>query len=452
MVWGLVLFLLPPSLASTTSSVFRIQWQVQLQNPGHTDAQDVVATILVFDNRSGWVNQQVLWEDIPGEVLRNIDNRVAIFRVPRLRAGTTESISFEQLVKVDRTELDLDLSTGTYIPPEYLPLTLPIDRLWENHPDLVSKVAELCDNVATPVEKLRRIFEFVKGYLTYRQQGEEHGALWAYRNRVGDCTEFTNLLIALCRLSGIPAKFVSAIGYSREKANDLYSMGHAFALVYLPGLEWVPVDATWSSPRGELGESSEDKLVMLVSDGWNLLKDSGITVPKDRVNYSYVGTDPGVRLLSQATILKEVGLEVSLDAAGELRDSTWEWYVTVRNVGSVTVNNLSVRISADNEFLEVPPPVTLDELLGGHNRVFTLEVGVKRSAENLPVVAEVEYETPYGVFSAKAEAKASPTLYESPLSSLEKYFVAMRSFLAEHYLFVLLVLVGVVGLLLARRF
>jgi transglutaminase-like putative cysteine protease len=37
-----------------------------------------------------------------------------------------------------------------------------------------------------------------------------------YQSRVGDCTEFTSLIIALCRLLGIPAKFVSAIGYSEK--------------------------------------------------------------------------------------------------------------------------------------------------------------------------------------------------------------------------------------------
>jgi transglutaminase-like putative cysteine protease len=441
----LFLFLLPTALGATASNVFRIEWQVTLQNSSFNDAEDVHAYVLILDNRSGWANQQVVWENIPGaEILRTEENRVAVFHFSRIGRGETKTVSFQQLVKVDRTEFDLSRSTGVAIPSTLLPLTRPVDYLWENHPSLVSKASELCENAATPREKLQRIFEFVKGYLFYREQTEEHGALWAYQNRVGDCTEFTNLLIALCRLSGIPAEFVSAIGYSEEKGGDFYTMGHAFALVYLPDLEWVPVDATWSSPVGELGKSSEEKLVMLTSDGSNLVKDFRVTVPKDRISYSYVGTDPRLRLLSQATISKEVGLDVKMDANPVLGEgNVWEWYVTLTNKGREELQNLRVRILADNKFLEVPEEARVDSLPARWNKTLSFELKVKQSTENLPVRAVVEYDSPYGTFSSSAESQATVTLPELP-PGLE--------FLTKHYLLLILGMVAVIVILLARRF
>jgi hypothetical protein len=433
----LLFFLLPTALGATASNVFRIEWQITIKNPSFNDAENVYAYILIFDNRSGWVNQQVVWENIPGaNLLRTEENRMAVFYFPRIGGGEVKVVSFQQLVKVDRTEFDVSRSTGTVIPSELLPLTRPVDYLWENHPLLIAKASELCENAATPREKLRRIFEFVKGYLFYVEQAKEHGALWAYQSRVGDCTEFTNLIIALCRLSGIPAKFVSAIGYTEEKGEDFYAMGHAFALVYLPELGWVPVDATWSSPEGELGKSSEEKLVLMVSDGSNLVKASEVTVPKDRISYSFVNTDPHLELISQARISKEVGLEVKMDASRTLGEGNiWEWYVTLMNEGREELRNLRVRILTDNEFLEVPPEAMVDVLPARQNKVLSFELKVKQSTENLPVKAVVEYVSPYGTFSSSAESKANVTLPELPPGF---------EFLTEHYRALILGMVAVI--------
>jgi hypothetical protein len=213
-------------------------------------------------------------------------------------------------------------------------------------------------------------------------------------------------------------------------------MGHAFALVYLPELGWVPVDATWSSPEGELGKSSEEKLVLMVSDGSNLVKASEVTVPKDRISYSFVNTDPHLELISQARISKEVGLEVKMDASRTLGEGNiWEWYVTLMNEGREELRNLRVRILTDNEFLEVPPEAMVDVLPARQNKVLSFELKVKQSTENLPVKAVVEYVSPYGTFSSSAESKANVTLPELPPGF---------EFLTEHYRALILGMVAVI--------
>lgn len=61
---------------------------------------------------------------------------------------------------------------------------------------------------------------------------------WVYKNKIGTCDEFSNLLIAMSRSIGIPARYIAGAIYSKEGWGY-----HAWTEVYLD--EWVPVDPTW---------------------------------------------------------------------------------------------------------------------------------------------------------------------------------------------------------------
>jgi transglutaminase-like putative cysteine protease len=68
----------------------------------------------------------------------------------------------------------------------------------------------------------------------------DRGASWAVLNKSGDCTEFTDLLVALCRAKGIPAKAVE--GYLTTPTSKGDTPKHSRAEVYLENIGWVPVD------------------------------------------------------------------------------------------------------------------------------------------------------------------------------------------------------------------
>jgi len=91
---------------------------------------------------------------------------------------------------------------------------------------------------------------------------EDKGALWALQNGKGDCTEFSCLLVALCRAAGVPARWVLGITYA-DNPEDLI---HSWAEVYLQGIGWVSVDPTWGRfPEDRdthLAGSTEDKLIL----------------------------------------------------------------------------------------------------------------------------------------------------------------------------------------------
>jgi transglutaminase-like putative cysteine protease len=59
-----------------------------------------------------------------------------------------------------------------------------------------------------------------------------------------DCTEYSDLLIALSRSAGIPARYLEGVYLSPSDQEQLARTEHAWVEVYLPGLGWTPMDPT----------------------------------------------------------------------------------------------------------------------------------------------------------------------------------------------------------------
>jgi hypothetical protein len=67
------------------------------------------------------------------------------------------------------------------------------------------------------------------------------GALKAAQQKKGDCSEYADLFVALCRAKELPARVVS--GYTTEST---LTPKHAWAEVYFQRYGWVPFDPTWA--------------------------------------------------------------------------------------------------------------------------------------------------------------------------------------------------------------
>jgi transglutaminase-like putative cysteine protease len=100
-------------------------------------------------------------------------------------------------------------------------------------PQLCRLAREL--KTSTPLKTAERIFRWVvdnvqyAGYLI-----NDRGALYALRNRKGDCTEFMYLFAALCRANNIPARCIG--GYICKKNRILKPANyHNWAEFYLDG-------------------------------------------------------------------------------------------------------------------------------------------------------------------------------------------------------------------------
>ncbi len=115
-----------------------------------------------------------------------------------------------------------------------------------------------------PVMKAQKICNWVSDYLTYNDSlpYEEKGAKWAYDNQMGDCSEYSTLMITLLRCQGIPARKVTGFVISADSTTQPYVgqkwtffsnsidqtniLGHAWVEYYVPNIGWIACDPTWN--------------------------------------------------------------------------------------------------------------------------------------------------------------------------------------------------------------
>jgi len=125
----------------------------------------------------------------------------------------------------------------------YLKYTQPEELIESDNHEIIEEAREITRGVSDPHAKARLIYNFVVGYLQYEMQEKEMGALWALEHRIGDCSEYSYLFVALCRAAGIPARIQA--GFAFHYAGQSLEEGHMWAEYYLENYGWIPVDATW---------------------------------------------------------------------------------------------------------------------------------------------------------------------------------------------------------------
>lgn len=88
----------------------------------------------------------------------------------------------------------------------------------------------------------RAIFEWVRGHMRYTGYlAQQRGALYALQTAEGDCTEYADLVVALCRALAIPARMVGGHVLDRDsvvRAQDYHNWAQVFW-----DQQWHTVDA-----------------------------------------------------------------------------------------------------------------------------------------------------------------------------------------------------------------
>ncbi len=126
-----------------------------------------------------------------------------------------------------------------------------------DHASLISLSNSIVNPSDNPIEKAEKICNWVSDNLEYTGDlSGEMGALWAYNNLKGDCSEFSSLMITLLRIQNIPARKITGYLVSndpslRPKPGNVWSfdvneiMGHAWMEYYVPDIGWIACDPLW---------------------------------------------------------------------------------------------------------------------------------------------------------------------------------------------------------------
>ncbi|MBN2183650.1 MAG: transglutaminase domain-containing protein [Sedimentisphaerales bacterium] len=98
----------------------------------------------------------------------------------------------------------------------------------------------------TEEEILRRIYNYVIVHLDYTKNGKKQwGAVKALQMGTGDCSEYSDLFVALCRAKNIPARVIT--GYTARF--DSQSPKHNWVEVYLKDYGWIPFEPSWGDVK-----------------------------------------------------------------------------------------------------------------------------------------------------------------------------------------------------------
>jgi transglutaminase-like putative cysteine protease/predicted glutamine amidotransferase len=129
--------------------------------------------------------------------------------------------------------------------PYLLPPELPETQLIELHEYAMTFVErngyDLVDTLLDMNQSIFRDYAYVQGATTLSTTPFD-----VYTARRGVCQDFTNLVICLARLLGIPARYVCGYLYTGEKHHNraMAEATHAWAQVYLQDVGWKGLDPT----------------------------------------------------------------------------------------------------------------------------------------------------------------------------------------------------------------
>jgi transglutaminase-like putative cysteine protease len=107
----------------------------------------------------------------------------------------------------------------------------------------IHKIAETIRG-QTEIDIVKNIYHFVTNRLQYAPRTDELGAVKALAAKRGDCVEYADLFVALCRAKNIPARVIKGYVTKFDDAPE-----HAWAEVYLTELGWVPFDLTYGDVK-----------------------------------------------------------------------------------------------------------------------------------------------------------------------------------------------------------
>ena len=108
-----------------------------------------------------------------------------------------------------------------------------------------TKARQLTSGRTTTKEKATAIFNFVKNQITYKYyENSLYGASKTLINGVGNCCDQANLIVALCRQSGIPVRYSHGQHCYFYYSQKYY--GHVWAQILI-GDTWYAADPTGSN-------------------------------------------------------------------------------------------------------------------------------------------------------------------------------------------------------------
>jgi transglutaminase-like putative cysteine protease len=191
---------------------YEVTHRVTLTNAGPGVADRL--TLWVARVRSLGPYQEVLEAQVMpvgSEVVEDeYGNQYARFQWHDVAPGGSVEVNLTYQIRVYELAYDLSLCEGETL-EEFLDAEANVEV---DDPSIRALAQELSQGQANPCQTLRTLYDYVGDNISYSSyEAGDRGAVWALDRGSGDCTEFSDALLALSRAAGIPARFLEGVTY-----------------------------------------------------------------------------------------------------------------------------------------------------------------------------------------------------------------------------------------------
>lgn len=180
-------------------------------------------------------------------------------------------------------------------------------RYWQTD----GAVAEAAKSVVKPnakvADNVQAVYRYVIDKLTYNNDkikfNVRQGAAKALANPTNAvCLEYADLMIAMLRSQGIPARMVIGYAYagSLKASPEVADSLHSWVEAYVPGIGWMTVDPTWGEKFDDFGRSDLDHYAF-ATWGKNDSAPGAVMLGSSDTGYQYENTQ-----LSFSSVASEV--------------------------------------------------------------------------------------------------------------------------------------------------
>jgi len=116
------------------------------------------------------------------------------------------------------------------------------------NPQILTLAQTLTKGKKNACDQVRAFYDYAGDELVYSYNQNDWGAQAALGPMGADCTEYSSLMIALSRASGIPARYYEGLLYLEGLPEGIAQTEHAWLDVYLPSVGWAAMDPTLGRP------------------------------------------------------------------------------------------------------------------------------------------------------------------------------------------------------------
>jgi hypothetical protein len=139
-------------------------------------------------------------------------------------------------------------------------------------PIMRETAATITRGASSEFEKVERIHDFVTSTIRYVRDDVWDPAAAVLARGTGSCSEYNYLFSGLCRLSGIPTRYVGGSTNGRRPLPTTDAVFHRWTEVFLDGVGWFPVDCSRDAnpargKRSHFGRVYTDALVWCCQTG-----------------------------------------------------------------------------------------------------------------------------------------------------------------------------------------